>query len=89
MARFEALCARERCPFAIVGEATAEERLVVTDRLLGAPAIDIPMDVIFGKPPRMSRNARHAAGTLPSLDLEALDLREAMRRNRRMRRRTC
>jgi len=80
VARFEAICTRERCPFAIVGEATAEERLRVTDALLGAPAIDIPMDVIFGKPPRMSRSAHHAAGALPALDLEAVDPAEAVRR---------
>ncbi|WVR07771.1 phosphoribosylformylglycinamidine synthase [Kwoniella sp. DSM 27419] len=54
---FEEICKRERCPFSVVGTATEEERLVVTDRLLGDSPIDIPMPVLFGKPPRMHREA--------------------------------
>ncbi|WWC71907.1 phosphoribosylformylglycinamidine synthase [Kwoniella pini CBS 10737] len=54
---FEEICKRERCPFSVVGIATEEERLVVTDRLLGENPIDIPMPVLFGKPPRMHREA--------------------------------
>ncbi|WWC94798.1 phosphoribosylformylglycinamidine synthase [Kwoniella sp. B9012] len=57
LATFEAICKRERCPFSVVGTATEEERLVVTDRLLGDSPIDIPMPVLFGKPPRMHREA--------------------------------
>ncbi|TXT11133.1 hypothetical protein VHUM_01884 [Vanrija humicola] len=53
---FEELCKRERCPFAVVGTATKEERLVVTDRLLGDEPINIAMSVLFGKPPRMHRH---------------------------------
>ncbi|KAI8140076.1 phosphoribosylformylglycinamidine synthase [Fennellomyces sp. T-0311] len=52
---FEELCARERCPYAIVGKATAEKRLVVKDSLLNNTPIDLPMAVLFGKPPKMSR----------------------------------
>ncbi|KAI9251479.1 phosphoribosylformylglycinamidine synthase [Phascolomyces articulosus] len=52
---FEELCARERCPYAIVGKATAEKRLVVKDSLLNNTPIDLPMPVLFGKPPKMSR----------------------------------
>ncbi|KAJ3144092.1 hypothetical protein HK101_002809, partial [Irineochytrium annulatum] len=54
---FEGVCARERCPFAVVGKATAEQRLVVTDRRLGGKVIDLPMEVLFGKVPRMHRTA--------------------------------
>lgn len=54
---FEEIARRERCPFSVVGVATEEERLVVTDRLLGENAIDIAMSVLFGKPPRMHREA--------------------------------
>ncbi|KAI8330891.1 phosphoribosylformylglycinamidine synthase [Chlamydoabsidia padenii] len=58
---FEAFCARERCPYAVVGKATAEKRLVVRDSLLGNTPIDLPMPVLFGKPPKMSRKteSRH------------------------------
>ncbi|KAI8381494.1 phosphoribosylformylglycinamidine synthase [Radiomyces spectabilis] len=52
---FEELCARERCLYGIVGKATAEKRLVVRDPLLNNVPIDLPMAVLFGKPPKMSR----------------------------------
>lgn len=52
---FEALCKRERCPYAVVGSSTLEERLLVTDRLSGSNVIDLKMAVLFSKPPRMSR----------------------------------
>ncbi|KAG0332133.1 hypothetical protein BG004_001376, partial [Podila humilis] len=75
---FKAICERERCPYAIVGEATAEEKLVLTDSLLGTTPIDLPMSTLFGKPPKMSRTTstidptRHAFDSslktyLPSL----------------------
>ncbi|KAG0166801.1 hypothetical protein DFQ28_000625 [Apophysomyces sp. BC1034] len=54
---FEEFCARERCPYAIVGKATAEKRLIVNDSLLTNVPIDLPMPVLFGKPPKMSRKA--------------------------------
>ncbi|KAI9298284.1 phosphoribosylformylglycinamidine synthase [Neoconidiobolus thromboides FSU 785] len=52
---FKAMCVRERCPFAVVGEATKELVLRVEDSLLGSVCIDLPMDMLFGKPPKMSR----------------------------------
>ncbi|KAK4047970.1 phosphoribosylformylglycinamidine synthase [Microbotryomycetes sp. JL221] len=55
--RFEAIAKRERCPYAIVGRATQEQDLIVTDRLLGSDAVRLPMSTLFGKPPRMSRKA--------------------------------
>ncbi|HRO62177.1 phosphoribosylformylglycinamidine synthase [Thermomonas sp.] len=83
LAEFEALCQRERCPFAVVGTATAEERLVVghQSRIINheSPplAIDLPMDVLFGKPPKMHRDAAHPARPRwPSLETDTLDLRE-------------
>ena len=74
---FAALCARERCVFAVVGTATAEERLVV-GYAGEAPAIDLPMDVLFGKAPKMHRDALHPPPPRwAPLDTAALDLREA------------
>ena len=52
---FEAIAKRERCPFSIVGHATEEEVLIVTDRLLQQDVINLKMSTLFGKPPRMSR----------------------------------
>jgi phosphoribosylformylglycinamidine synthase len=114
LAEFAALCERERCPFAVVGTATAEERLVVgyftsppgrgrreapgegaeqgesvrsadphptpspEGRGAQIPAIDLPMDVLFGKPPKMHRDARRPADqTWPTLDGQGIDLHDA------------
>ncbi|KAG5719832.1 putative phosphoribosylformylglycinamidine synthase [Termitomyces sp. T112] len=52
---FETIAKRERCPFSIVGIATAEEELVVTDRLFNQDVIRLKMSTLFGKPPKMSR----------------------------------
>ena len=83
LAEFAALCARERCPFAAVGVATAEEHLVVAYGAVpgSTPAdapIDLPMDVLFGKPPKMHRDTSHPpAPRWPALKTAALDLHEA------------
>ncbi|RZA28776.1 MAG: phosphoribosylformylglycinamidine synthase, partial [Lysobacteraceae bacterium] len=84
LAGFAEICARERCPFAAVGVATAEERLVVGyGASAGATpaadlAIDLPMDVLFGKAPKMHRDTAHPpAPRWPALDTAALDLHEA------------
>ena len=82
---FEALCARERCPVAIVGVATAQEHLTVgygaTSDTIGSGRdwpIDFPMDVLFGKPPKMHRDtARLAPHRWPALNSRTVDLHEA------------
>ncbi len=61
---FRALCQRERCPFAVVGAATADKELVVTDRHFGNRAVDMPMEVLFGKPPRMHLNRQRAGNEI-------------------------
>ena len=82
LAEFEAICARERCPYAVVGVATKEERLVVGYGAIpgarGDFAVDMPMDLLFGKAPKMHRDSQHPpAPRWPRLDTETLDLREA------------
>lgn len=57
VARFTEICERERCPFAIVGEAVESEHLSVGDSLLEEVPVDIPMSVLFGKPPKMQIDA--------------------------------
>jgi phosphoribosylformylglycinamidine synthase len=61
LARFEALCHRERCPYAVVGHATDDGRLVVKDPQLGGRPIDVPLEVMLGKPPRMTRSVTRRA----------------------------
>jgi phosphoribosylformylglycinamidine synthase len=54
--QFAALCERERCPFAVVGEITGDGQLKVGDPLLHGTPVDIPLDVLLGKAPRMTRD---------------------------------
>jgi phosphoribosylformylglycinamidine synthase len=75
--RFRALCERERCPFAVVGRATADGRLVVTDAHFGNRPVDIALDVLLGKPPRMTREATHLPRQLPPLDLAGVTVADA------------
>ena len=53
---FESICARERCPFAVLGEATEARQLTVNDPLFDNKAVDMPMQVMLGGTPRMSRS---------------------------------
>jgi len=78
--QFRAFCERERCPYAVIGHATAEEQLVLADRLLGDDAVNIPMSLLFGKPPKMRREARRESPRLPALNLAEVDLTEAAQR---------
>ena len=72
---FVALCERERCPYAMIGEATPEQQLVVGDGLLEETVVDLPMEVLLGKPPKMLRDVQHAkpARLAPALDGIKLD----------------
>ena len=70
---FEAICARERCPFAVIGQATREQQLVLTGNTEnGTQPIDLPMGVLFGKTPKTQRRLEHVA--LPGKPLELSDV---------------
>ncbi|MCE9666525.1 phosphoribosylformylglycinamidine synthase [Myxococcus stipitatus] len=69
LARFAAFCERERAPFAVLGEATEAQVLKLSDSRLGEAPIDLPMDVLFGKPPRMHRDVKSRPLSLPPLSL--------------------
>lgn len=56
VAVIQAMCERERCPFAVVGTATVEQQLIVEDTLDGNRPVDMPMPVLLGKPPKMQRS---------------------------------
>jgi phosphoribosylformylglycinamidine synthase len=77
---FDALCARERCPYAVVGEATEAHHLEVRDGHFASKPVDLPMSVLFGKPPKMQREFQRESLELPGVMLDNLDLREAMER---------
>jgi phosphoribosylformylglycinamidine synthase len=80
LARFEAICKRERCPFAVVGEATAELQLTVTDSQFGNNPVDMPLNVLLGKAPRMHRSAVREAELGDAFDAGQVDLAEAIER---------
>ncbi|ERS86021.1 phosphoribosylformylglycinamidine synthase [Halomonas sp. PBN3] len=80
LATFDALCARERCPYAVVGEATEAHHLAVRDGHFESQPVDLPMSVLFGKPPKMTREFSRQATEMPGVMLDNLDLREAMER---------
>ena len=75
--RFRGICERERCPFAVVGEASAEGQLVVADPLFRNRPVDMELAVLLGKPPRMTRDVAHRRRELPPFDVAGIDLREA------------
>lgn len=78
---FIRFCERERCPYAVVGEATVEPQLLVADAKSDSAPVEMPMGVLLGKTPRMLRNAqRPPAKARPALDIEAIDLAEAVDR---------
>ena len=69
LATFAALCERERCPYAVVGEATEEKHLVLQDPHFNNTPIDLPLEVLLGKPPRMHRTDQTLSRPLQPLVL--------------------
>lgn len=80
MDRFDAICRRERCPYAVIGEATEAHHLTLADAYFDDQPVDLPMDVLFGKPPRMHRSIVRSSFTKPIFDSTRVDLDEAIRR---------
>ncbi|MBT8145792.1 MAG: phosphoribosylformylglycinamidine synthase [Gammaproteobacteria bacterium] len=77
---FEDICARERCPFAVVGNATDQQQLRLHDSHFSNNPIDLPMNVLFGKPPKMHRRAESRARKFKAPQLAEIDPREALYR---------
>ena len=77
---FQAICERERCPFAVVGEATEEPRLTVADSHFGNNPVDMPLEVLLGKAPRMHRSVTREAELGDDFSAAGLELGEAVER---------
>jgi phosphoribosylformylglycinamidine synthase len=77
---FTAMCERERCPFAVLGRAVSEDRLVVHDAEFDNNAVDMPLSVLLGKPPKMTRKVMREKVELPAFDTSGIDLKEAVER---------
>ena len=80
LARFEAICERERCPYAVVGTATEEHHLTLGDTHFENKPVDLPMSVLFGKPPKMHRSITRVAYEVPEFDTAKLELADAIER---------
>jgi phosphoribosylformylglycinamidine synthase len=84
--QFRAFCERERCPFAVVGVATETRQLIVADADADAstlpsglaPAVDMPMDVLLGKPPKMHREVQRVPRQGEPLKLDGVNLQQAV-----------
>ena len=78
--RFDAICARERCPYAVVGEATADGRLRVDDPHFGNRPVDMSLGALLGKPPKMMRDVQRRERRPEPLVVDGVELREACAR---------
>ena len=77
---FSSFCEREHCLFAVIGEATDEEHLRLSDDWLGGTPVDIPMSVLFGKSPKIHKDVEHIAKELKPLQTDNIELSEAISR---------
>ncbi|MEA3304100.1 MAG: phosphoribosylformylglycinamidine synthase, partial [Pseudomonadota bacterium] len=73
---FRSICERERCPYAVVGAATDEDHLLLGDRHFDNQPIDMPMSLLFGKPPKMLRDVTSRQALPAALDLPDVSLKE-------------
>ncbi|MBU2884668.1 phosphoribosylformylglycinamidine synthase [Gilvimarinus agarilyticus] len=80
LARFEAMCARERAPYAVVGESTSEQHLLVNDKHFDAKPVDLPMSLLFGKPPKMHREAERYNPATEAFNTADININDAAER---------
>jgi len=77
---FKVLCERERCLFAVVGEATEQPQLLVEDPYLNDVPVDMPMDVLLGKPPKLAIDAQRRAFADNEFDTSNISVEDAVAR---------
>ena len=82
LAQFTAFCERERCPFAVIGVATEQRQLVLEDTAVAQGEqkypVDMPMEVLLGKPPKMHKDVASVRRELPAIDLTGVPLEKAV-----------
>ncbi|CAN7600907.1 phosphoribosylformylglycinamidine synthase [Acidovorax sp. LjRoot66] len=82
LAQFQAFCERERCPFAVIGTATEERQLVLDDTAVASGdqknPVDMPMNVLLGKPPKMHRDVATVERQFAPMDLTGVPLQKAV-----------
>ncbi|WP_428943781.1 phosphoribosylformylglycinamidine synthase [Pantoea sp. FN060301] len=80
LAQFDALCKRERAPYAVIGEATEEMHLSLTDSHFDNKPIDMPLDVLLGKTPKMTRDVSTLQAKGEVLERDGITLEDAVKR---------
>jgi len=80
LAQFEELCKRERCLYAIVGEATKEQELIVNDTVFDNNPVDMPLNVLLGKPPKMHKTVKSRKIPQPGFEPAVLDMTDVVER---------
>ena len=80
LAQFEEICRRERAPYAVIGEATKEKHLTLHDNHFDNNPIDLPMNVLLGKTPKMHREVSSKTVENQPLDQQGIQLKEALHR---------
>ncbi|MEZ9132439.1 phosphoribosylformylglycinamidine synthase [Vibrio breoganii] len=80
MAAFDTICKRERAPYAVVGIATEERQLTLEDSHFDNTPIDMPMDILLGKTPKMHRDAQTLKVESPAINRDGIELNEAVDR---------
>lgn len=80
LALFDELCRRERAPYAVIGEATEQQHLTLHDSHFDNQPIDMPLDVLLGKTPKMTRNVERLQATGDALDCAAISIADAVNR---------
>ena len=78
--RFEAICKRERAQYAVIGEATAEPHLTVADSHFDNNPVDLPLDVLLGKAPKMHRDVTSKQVVGKALDVTNINVADAAQR---------
>jgi phosphoribosylformylglycinamidine synthase len=80
LSMFAAICERERCPFAVIGTAEKEPHLTLSDHAAPGKAIDLPLHVLFGKPPKMDREFARTKIAATPLDVTGITIADAVNR---------
>ncbi len=77
---FKAMCERERCPFAVVGQVIGGDQLIVHDELFKNNAVDMSLSILLGNPPKMTRNVSRKIVKHPAFDSSNISLSDAIKR---------
>ena len=77
---FDALCRRERAPYAVIGEAVAEQHLTMSDSHFDNTPIDLPLDVLLGKTPKMTRDVQTRKAAGEAIDSRDISIADAVNR---------